>query len=111
MPAARAIVVYFTRAGRPNRLIVKVIPMSTISNGLRGIVQDGKVVFQSGHLPEGTPVVVTPVPAAAEKPAEQPSIWKKLAALAEEFQDRPCDLPPDLAANHDHYLHGLPKRT
>lgn len=35
--------------------------MSTVNPSLRGIVQDGKVVFSSGQLPEGTAVVVTPV--------------------------------------------------
>jgi hypothetical protein len=34
--------------------------MSTI-DPVRGIVQDGKVVFQSGGLPEGTAVTVIPV--------------------------------------------------
>jgi hypothetical protein len=32
-----------------------------------------------------------------------------LAALAGEHPDNP-DLPADLAAQHDHYLYGTPKR-
>jgi len=35
------------------------------------------------------------------------SIGKKLLALAGKAKG----LPPDMAANHDHYLHGLPKRV
>jgi hypothetical protein len=87
--------------------------MSTLPGPeLRGIVQGGKIVLQTGQLPEGTAVFVTPVPAAASEPppAGQPSIWKKLAALGRQIESMPSDLPPDLAANHDHYLHGLPKR-
>ena len=36
----------------------------------------------------------------------QPSIWEKLRSLAGSVKG----LPEDFAANHDHYLHGLPKR-
>ena len=38
------------------------------------------------------------------------TIGHKLAALANQVESEPCDLPDDLAANHDHYLHGLEKR-
>ncbi len=39
-------------------------------------------------------------------------IWDRLAALGKQLEGLPSDdLPPDLAANHDHYLHGLPRRT
>ena len=40
----------------------------------------------------------------------EPTIGQELAALGRSFEGQPCDLPPDLAAQHDHYLHGLPKR-
>ena len=36
-----------------------------------------------------------------------------LLTLADLFKDvagKAVDLPPDLAENHDHYLHGLPKK-
>ena len=39
------------------------------------------------------------------------SIWAKLQAMGEAFEDAPCELPADLAANHDFYLHGLPRRS
>ena len=35
------------------------------------------------------------------------SVWEELRALA----GTATDLPPDLAANHDHYLHGTPRRS
>jgi len=38
------------------------------------------------------------------------TIGQKLAALGKQVETEPCDLPKDLAANHDHHLHGLSKR-
>ena len=79
----------------------------------RGKVQDGVVVLQEGaELPDGTEVSVMPdaVAEPTKESQEQPTIWKKLAALGRWTETQPCDLPEDLAANHDHYLHGLPKR-
>ena len=74
------------------------------------------------RLPPGSPLhpgpaevtVVQPAavqgPAAAddEFPPGVPEIVKRLARLARE-KHVPNSLPPDLAINHDHYLHGLPK--
>ena len=40
----------------------------------------------------------------------KPSIWAKLQAIGQLAEESPCDLPTDLAANHDFYLHGLPRR-
>jgi hypothetical protein len=37
----------------------------------------------------------------------QPSIWEALRSISGKAKG----LPPDMAANHDHYLHGLPKRV
>jgi hypothetical protein len=45
---------------------------------------------------------------------EQPgngSIWARLHAIGQAAEELPCDLPTDLAANHDFYLHGLPRRS
>jgi hypothetical protein len=39
------------------------------------------------------------------------SIWAKLHAMGQAAEVSPCDLPADLAANHDFYLHGLPRRS
>ena len=77
-------------------------------------VQGGVVPLPQGVcLPDGTIVTVTPRPPKSESPdnAEKPDIWQKLLELARWVETQPCDLPEDLAANHDHYLHGLPKRT
>ncbi len=41
----------------------------------------------------------------------QPSIWRKLREIGEASEHVPCSLPEDLAANHDFYLHGLPRRS
>ena len=53
------------------------------------------------ELPEGIEVRVEPVPPLARK------------TLAEQLGDligSVPDLPPDMAEQHDHYLHGAPKR-
>jgi hypothetical protein len=64
----------------------------------RGHVQNGQVVFdQVVALPDGTEVVVEPV-----TPIVRPT-------LAERFRDvigAAPDLPSDMAAQHDHYVHG-----
>ena len=39
------------------------------------------------------------------------SLGSKLAAFGRRMQSSLTNLPPDLAANHDHYLHGLPKQS
>ena len=68
----------------------------------RGYVKGGVVVFDSKvELPEGTEVKVEPVPVSPRK------------TLAEQLGDligSVPDLPPDMAQQHDHYLHGAPKR-
>lgn len=40
-----------------------------------------------------------------------PTIWDTLSDLGRWAETLETQLPMDLAANHDHYLHGLPKRT
>ena len=78
-----------------------------------GTVQNGLVVLEdSAMLPDGTLVTVVPVTNAVPKaPADDTrTIWQKLADLGRQVESEPCDLPSDLAANHDYYLHGLPKR-
>lgn len=67
----------------------------------RGKVSGGVIVLEPGSdLPEGADVrveVVAPVPTT-------------LGQRLMKFAGRARDLPPDLADNHDHYLHGQPKR-
>jgi hypothetical protein len=77
----------------------------------RGKVQGGVVVLESGSLPEGTQVSVVPLLSVSNTKDGAPSaIWAKLAELGQWSESQPTNLPSDLAANHDHYLHGLPKR-
>ncbi len=68
-----------------------------------GVVENGKVVLPSEtKLPNGTRVRVEPLP------AEGPE-----APLVDAFREYIGifdDLPSDLARNHDHYIHGAPKR-
>ncbi|HZZ29468.1 MAG TPA: hypothetical protein VFE46_15830 [Pirellulales bacterium] len=79
----------------------------------KGKVQNGVIQVEGGvRLPEGAEVQIEladGVEPTAEKTGE-PTIGQKLAALARKFESLPCDLPDDLAMNHDHYLHGQPKR-
>jgi hypothetical protein len=85
-----------------------------------GTVQNGVIHLEGGAtLPDGIGVRIE-VPDEAETTSTQveaaqieeqePTIGQKLAALARKFENLPCELPEDLAINHDHYLHGLPKR-
>jgi hypothetical protein len=67
-----------------------------------GQVQNGVVVLDDGKpLPEGTRVRVEPL--APEQPPTLAEIFKDFIGIVD-------DLPADLAKNHDHYLHGQPKK-
>lgn len=69
---------------------------------LEGIVQKGTVILESGvTIPDGTRVqVIVPESAGAQR------TFQSLLELAGTVND----LPSDLALNHDHYLHGHPKK-
>ena len=68
-----------------------------------GTIVDGTVVFDEPlDLPNGTRVEILPKPAAPPKP--------NLHFLLK-FAGRIKDLPPDAAAEHDHYIHGTPRRN
>jgi hypothetical protein len=72
-----------------------------------GKVKNGVVVLESGvGLPDGTAVRVEPLRQDDSVTADGPT-------LAEQFADIigiVPELPADMAAQHDHYLHGAPKR-
>lgn len=73
---------------------------------LTGTVTNGVVVFDSGQsLPDGTRVRVAAEPAepAGEKPRGTLAFLLKHAGTVP-------DLPADFAEQHDHYIHGTPKR-
>ncbi len=68
----------------------------------RGHVKDGLVVLDAEiRLPDGTEVIVEPVASPGK-----PTLAEQLGDLIGSVPD----LPPDMAAQHDHYLHGAPKR-
>ena len=68
----------------------------------KGKVKDGVVVLEPGaRLDEGAEVVVEPVKVAPSR-----SLSERLRPLIGIAKG----LPKDLAENHDHYLHGRPKR-
>lgn len=72
---------------------------------LAGTVQNGVVVVDSSQLlPEGTKVkIVVELPS---EPSQSSTLAQRLLKLAGTVDD----LPPDMARNHDHYIHGAPKR-
>jgi len=72
-----------------------------------GTVRGGEVVFEEDPppLPDGTKVQIEPVELGTEE-----SKTRTLAELFKTVAGKAQGLPSDLAAQHDHYLHGLPKR-
>ena len=71
----------------------------------RGRIKNGIVVLlePSTALPEGSEVEVRPVTADESIPTLYER-YKDFIGIAE-------GLPADLAENHDHYIHGAPKRS
>ena len=71
----------------------------------KGKVRNGVVVLEEGAaLPEDAEVNVELV---GQPEPKQPPSW------AEVFKDvigSVEDMPPDMAENHDHYIHGTPKK-
>jgi hypothetical protein len=77
----------------------------------RGKVKDGVIVLPAGaSFPEGTEVSVAPIEEIAVKSAGN-FLWRRLSEMGRASESKPTNLPADLAANHDHYLHGLSKRA
>ncbi len=69
----------------------------------RGKVMNGVVVIENGgKLPDGTAVEVLPI----QEEEQLSSLAERFAGLIGKAEG----LPSDLAENHDHYLHGQPKR-
>jgi hypothetical protein len=67
-----------------------------------GTIKNGVVVIENGAvLPEGTRVRVVPMTESSRETLGQRLL--KFAGTAK-------GLPPDMARNHDHYLHGAPKQ-
>lgn len=69
-----------------------------------GRVRGGVVVLDGPEpIAEGTVVTIR---IAQATPTEC-----TFSELFEEIAGKAVDLPPDLAENHDHYIHGLPKHS
>ena len=75
----------------------------------RGHVENGIVRLDNGiMLPEGVEVQVEILNPTSPERAEEsgPTLYEQLEPLIGIAKG----LPADLARNHDHYLHGTPKR-
>jgi hypothetical protein len=71
---------------------------------VQGTVQNGVAVPVGGEpLPEGAAVTI--IVRAPSQPQDG-----SLRELLLEFAGAINGLPPDMAEQHDHYLHGRPKR-
>ena len=68
----------------------------------QGHIQNGGVVFDEPvTLPEGSEVRVEVVSSPVRKTLAER--YKNIIGVVD-------DLPEDMAENHDHYLHGTPKK-
>ncbi len=73
-----------------------------------GEVRNGQIVLENGvTLPDGTRVRVEPVDGESSAGEPEPG---SLAAELLKFAGIADDLSPDMARNHDHYLHGHPRK-
>jgi hypothetical protein len=72
-----------------------------------GTITNGTIVLENGaQIPEGTRVkVIVPTESPAAPPADEPTMKWML-----KYAGKAVGLPADMAAQHDHYLHGTPKR-
>ena len=74
---------------------------------LKGHFENGQIVLdEPANVPNGTPVTVQLDTESTQKPASGKSVWDALLEIAGTVEG----LPPDMAENHDHYIHGTPKR-
>lgn len=76
---------------------------------LEGHIENGHVVFDVPvKLPDGTKVTVSVQSEVGAAPDEEqyPSLYERMKSVVGKAKG----LPVDLAINHDHYLHGQPKR-
>lgn len=85
----------------------------------RGYIKSGRVVVEDRiDLPDGTAVDVQPAggngaPRRRKAKRGKPKSESKGATLYERLKDvigKAKGLPRDFAAQHDHYIHGAPRR-
>jgi len=72
-----------------------------------GTIANGAVVLDNGaRIPDGTRVqVIVPEEKPAPPAADEPTLKWML-----KYAGKAVGLPADMAAQHDHYIHGTPKR-
>jgi hypothetical protein len=69
----------------------------------RGRVKNGQIQLdEPARLPEGAEVQIVVLEGGQAKP----DLWDKLRGMAGTVEG-----PKDWAQNHDHYIHGTPRRT
>ena len=71
---------------------------------ITAIVENGTIKLPV-HIPDGTRVEIT-VPAETRQQNDHPTVFDSLREIIGKAEG----LPQDFAAEHDHYLHGTPKR-
>jgi len=70
----------------------------------QGIVANGTIILDDGvQLPNGMRVEVEVMP-------EPKTVSESSLASLLKYAGMVTDLPADMARNHDHYLHGAPKK-
>ena len=75
----------------------------------RGHIENGTVVLDKpARIPEGTEVSVSVLETGRALPEDDVSLsdHDRLRTVIGKAEG----LPPDFAANHDHYIHGQPKQ-
>jgi hypothetical protein len=79
-----------------------------MSQILRGHVESGRIVLDDeASLPEGAEVKIELVPIAeVTSPEPEQTLYDRFKPFAGIVKD----LPSDFAENHDHYIHGRPKK-
>ena len=84
---------------------------------VQGTVVNGVIVPDNIQLlPEGTrveivvPAIVDPASACDQHLPSNVDESRSLSELLSQFAGCMTELPADFAAQHDHYIHGTPKR-
>jgi hypothetical protein len=75
------------------------------------VVENDTIKLPPGvHLPDGTKVTIEPSSPSQAVSADTGSESPTLYEVFKDFIGQAEGLPSDLAAEHDHYIHGTPKR-
>lgn len=81
---------------------------------LTGHIEHGQIVLdEPTSLADGTRVRVNLVPDESEKSEQSPASTNAMLTFYERHKSwigSIRDAPPDFARNHDHYIHGTPKK-